>query len=70
MSFVWGSTPIYLFFWGEFCLTEQDFGWYWCFSLLLTVFLPPLPEVQCANFLDFRLMESMGKSNGKNWSQI
>ena len=24
------------------------------FSLRLTVFLPPLPEVQCPNFLDFR----------------
>ena len=24
------------------------------FSLRLTVFLPPLPKVQCPNFLDFR----------------
>ena len=26
------------------------FFWYWYFSLRLTVFLPPLPEVQCPNF--------------------
>ena len=41
------------------------------FSLLryhLTVFLPPLPEVGCPIF--FRASESLGKSNGKKWSQI
>ena len=34
-------------------------------SLCLNVFLPPLLEVQCPNILDF-----LGKSNGKKWSQI
>ena len=29
------------------------FFWYRCFSLRLTVFLPPLPKVQCPIFLDF-----------------
>ena len=37
-------------FWANFSI----FLWYRCFSLRLTVFLPPLPEVQCPNFLDFR----------------
>ena len=40
------------YFWGTFTLLSRIF-WYWCFSLLLTLFLPPLPEVQCANFLEF-----------------
>ena len=30
------------------------FLWYWCFLLLITVFLPPLHKVQCANFLDYQ----------------
>ena len=34
----------------------------------LNVFLPPLPEVGCPIF--FRDSESLGKSNGKKWSQI
>ena len=34
----------------------------------LTVFLPPLPEVWCLIF--FRDSESLGKSNGKKWSNI
>ena len=34
----------------------------------LTVFLPPLPEIRCPIF--FRDSESLGRSNGKNWSQI
>ena len=38
------------------------------FSLRLTVFLPPLPEVWCPNVLDF--WNPWGKSNGKKWSQI
>ena len=28
--------------------------WYLCFSLRLTVFFSPLPEVQCKNLLDFQ----------------
>ena len=39
---------------GEFCLSEQDFFCYQFISLRLTVFLPPLHEVKCPNFLDFR----------------
>ena len=35
------------------------------FSLRLPVFLPPLPEVQCPNFLDI-----WNISNGKKWSPI
>ena len=38
------------------------------FSLRLTVFLPPLPEVQCPKCLDFQ--KSLGKNNGRKWSQI
>ena len=34
----------------------------------LNVFLPPLPEVGCPNI--FRDSKSLGKSNGKKWSQI
>ena len=34
----------------------------------LTVFLPPLPKVGCQIF--FRDLESLGKSNGKKWSNI
>ena len=34
----------------------------------LTVFLPPLPKVGCQ--ICFRDSESMGKSNGKKWSNI
>ena len=37
-------------------------------SLHLNVFLPPLPEVQCPNFLDFP--NPWGKNNGKNWFHI
>ena len=37
-------------------------------SLRLKVFLPPLPEVQCP--ILFWFSESLGKSNGKKWSQI
>ena len=37
------------------------------FSLRLTVFLPPLPT---SNVQTFQILESLGKSNGKNWSQI
>ena len=44
------------------------FSWYPCFSHRLTVFLPPLLEIKCPNFLDFR--NSWGKSNVKKWSQI
>ena len=29
---------------------------------------PPLPEVQCP--ISFRYLTSLGKSNGKKWSQI
>ena len=38
-------------FLGKFCFTKQDFFLY--FSLRSMVFLPPLPKVQCPNFLDF-----------------
>ena len=38
------------------------------FRSFLTVFLPPLPKVGCPIF--FRDSESLGKSNGKKWSQI
>ena len=51
----------------KFVFGRAGFFWYWCFSLRLTVFLPPLPEVQCQNFLKFRIS---WKSNGKKWSQI
>ena len=44
-----------------------EFFWYWCFSLRLTVFLPPLPEVQCPNHLDF---QNPWKEFGQKWSQI
>ena len=37
-------------------------------SLCLTVFLPPLLEVQYPNFLDFRI--PLRKNNGKKWAQI
>ena len=37
-------------------------------SLRLKVFLTPLPEVQCP--ILFWFSESLGKSNGKKWSQI
>ena len=37
------------------------------FSLRFTVFLPPLPDVQCLNFLDIM---NPWESNGKKWSQI
>ena len=36
----------------NFVLLSRIF-WYWYFSLRLTVLWPPLPEVQCPNFLDF-----------------
>ena len=39
-------------FWANMALLSRIF-WYWCFLLLLTAFLPPLSEAQCANFLDF-----------------
>ena len=34
----------------------------------LKVFLPPIPEVRCP--IIFRDSKSLGKSNGKKWSQI
>ena len=37
----------------NFALLSRIF-WYQCFSLRLTIFLPPLPKVQCPNFLDFQ----------------
>ena len=40
-------------FWVNFALLRRIF-WYQCFSLCLTVFLLPFPEVQYPNFLDFR----------------
>ena len=41
-----------MFVFGGFCLTEQDFL-VLVFLTPITVLLPPLPKVQCANFLDF-----------------
>ena len=40
---------------GEFCLTEQDVL-VLCFSLLLTVFLPPFPIVRCPNLQWLKLI--------------
>ena len=37
-------------------------------SLNLNIFWPPLPKVQCQHF--FLFSESLGKTNGKKWSQI
>ena len=39
---------------GQIMPYRAGFFWYLCFSLILTVFLHPLPNVQCENFLDFR----------------
>ena len=41
-------------------------------SLRLKDLLPPLPEVRCPFyfFILFKFFESLGKSNGKKWSQI
>ena len=41
------------------------------FRYRLNVFLPPLPKVPVVQNLEkFRYSESLGKSNGKKWSQI
>ena len=58
------ARQFFFLFQAEFCFIEQDF-FYLCFSLRLTVFLPPLPKVQCPKFLDFwnhwgKLMERSG----------
>ena len=45
------------------CLCVWIF-WYRCFSLRLTVFLPPLLEVKCPNYLNFR--NPLGKVMKRN----
>ena len=42
------------FVFGWFFLYWAGFCWYWCFSLCLTVFLPPLPKVQCPKKFNFQ----------------
>ena len=54
----WCKIPRQNFFKTDFCH----------FSLRLKVFLPPIPEVQRP--ILFWFSESLGKSNGKKWSQI
>ena len=52
------------FIFGQILLYLAGFCWYWCFSLRLTVFLPPLPNIHCPNFLDFR--NPLGKVMERN----
>ena len=43
-------------FLGKLCLTEQDFFGIAVSQSVSPVFLPPLPKVQCPNFLDFSIL--------------
>ena len=54
--------------WSKVAPPKKSFKKNYLCSLHLNVFLPPLPEVQCPNFLDFP--NPWGKNNGKNGFHI